>query len=64
MIVKNRKSLEIKKIIRQFIKTKLGEIVDRKTWLEISEDQSYIIRDISNREKKVESRHWSLLMNV
>ena len=49
--MKNRKSLEIKDY-KTIYKDRTGEIVDRKTWLEISEDQSYIIRDISNQRKK------------
>ena len=49
--MKNRKSLEIKDY-KTIYKDQNGEIVDRKTWLEISEDQSYIIRDISNQRKK------------
>ena len=45
------KSLEIKDY-KTIYKDQTGEIVDRKTWLEISEDESYIIRDISNQRKK------------
>ena len=49
--MKNRKSIEIKDY-KTIYKDQTGEIVDRKTWLEISEDESYIIRDISNQRKK------------
>jgi len=47
---KKRKSLEIKdyKII---YKNQLGEIIDRETWFEISEKNSYTIHDISNQRK-------------
>tara|TARA_Y100001970_G_scaffold38276_1_gene47210 strand:+ start:6715 stop:6867 length:153 start_codon:yes stop_codon:yes gene_type:complete len=49
--MKNRKSLEIKDY-KVIYKDKTGEIVDKETWLEITEDKSYIIRDISNHRKK------------
>tara|TARA_Y100001970_G_scaffold292252_1_gene432752 strand:+ start:38043 stop:38198 length:156 start_codon:yes stop_codon:yes gene_type:complete len=45
-----RKSLEIKDF-NVVYKNQFGEEVDKDTWLKISDEKSYIIKDISNQRK-------------
>jgi hypothetical protein len=45
-----RKSLEIKDF-NVVYKNQFGEKVDKETWLKISDEKSYIIRDISDQRK-------------
>ncbi|MDC0253058.1 hypothetical protein OAK52_02725 [Chloroflexi bacterium] len=45
-----RKSLEIKNYSVVY-KNQFGEKIDREAWLKISEEDSYIIKDISDQRK-------------
>tara|TARA_B100001142_G_C13680697_1_gene401991 strand:- start:322 stop:474 length:153 start_codon:yes stop_codon:yes gene_type:complete len=48
-MVKKRKSILINNS-EIIYKNKLGEIIDKKTWMKISENKTYIIYDIFQRK--------------